>query len=610
MEGGEEMREQSFPKVSIKNWVEKSEQSMKGKKIESLEKDTYEQIRLKPLYMQNDQEEVSQFPAQSDFRRGAYSLGYLSNQWKVAQKLTIDKNLNEQLYKAISKGQTALSFEINESVLAKVEELEEELLRYPFSINAKEYHHEFLKKIQSLPHSGKCYGYIGIDPVALLAEKGIDRIEEGYQQMFEAINNSLTSLPRIRTILVDTVPYHNGGAHAVQELAIAISTGVQHIEKLAEFGLSIKTLVSKIVFQFSIGANFFMELAKLRAARVLWDMVTKAYGVDEEERGMIISATTSRFTKTLYDPYVNMLRAGSEAFAAVLGGIQYLHVSPFNEPEGKETAFSDRIARNTQLILRDESHLAKTIDPAGGSWYVESLTTELVEKAWELFLAIDEKGGIVEVLKQGWIQTEIAKVRKRREEAIATRQQAIVGTNKYVDLQGESLKNVQVSGVQHRAEFPPIPQGRLSESYEELRFSAQKLKKQGVDLAVGLLTLGELKSHKLRTDFANGFLAPAGIEGKMSTEIHAITHALEFVRETGYKHYCLCGSNEQYASFGIELAQNIKTAFPHVHLYVVGLPEERESWEKVGIAGFIHLKSNCYQTLATILANLEVGIDD
>ncbi len=610
MEGGEKMREQSFPTASIEDWVEKSEQSMKGKKIETLEKNTYEQIKLKPLYTKNDQTDLSPFPGQSDFRRGIQPLGYLAHPWKVAQKLSIEGDLREELDSAFLKGQTAIAFEVSDAVLTHLKDLEEKHLAYPFSINAKHHHPIFIDELQRLPFSQKSHGYIGFDPIATLTEVGKDKIEESYQQLVETVNDGISNLPHLRTILVDTVPYHNGGAQAVQELAFAIATGVEHIEELTERGLSLHAILSKLVFQFSIGSNFFMELAKLRAARMLWDKVTEAYGVAEENRGMVISAFTSSFTKTVFDPYVNLLRAGNEAFAAVLGGIQYLHVSPFNEPEGKTTAFSERIARNMQLILRDEAHLAKTIDPAGGSWYVEYLTQELVIKAWELFLEIDEKGGMVEGLKQGWIQTEIAKVREKRNESIATRKQTIVGTNKYADLQGESLKITVKNVAQHKGDVPLIPQGRLSESYEELRFQAQQLKKQGLDPTIGLITLGELKSHKVRTDFIKGFLAPGGIAGKNSDEIQSLDEALNFVKQTGLKHYCLCGANEQYAAIGADFAVNMKQTFPHIRLFVAGIPEERENWEKAGIDGFIHVKSNCYQSLAAILADLEVGIDD
>lgn len=600
-----DMQDQTFSAASIEDWKQKSEESLKGRKVETLEKNTFEHIKLKPLYTRQDQQPVSQFPARSDFRRGIFPLGYVSEDWKVAQKVETDGRLKEALKIAFEKGQTAISFDVEEKYLSQIKDLEEYHGKYPYSLNAFENQPKLLKEISKFQAAKEGNGFIGMDPMALLAEKGLakDTISEIYSDFYNTVEQAATALPNIQTILVDTTVYHNGGANAVQELAIALSTGVQHIEELSKRGLPLDTILSKLVFQFSIGSNFFMEVAKLRAARVLWNKVTEAYEVEENKRGMVISAVTSRFTKTVYDPYVNMLRAGNEAFAAVLGGIQYLHVSPFNEPEGKASAFSNRIARNTQLILKEETHLTKTVDPAGGSWYVEQLTNELVDKAWELFLVIDEKGGMVEALKEGFIQSSIKRVREQREDAIAHRKQTIVGTNRYADLQGHSLQVQKNTQEKEIGFIEPIPQTRLSEIYESLRERANRIKP-----VVGLITLGNLKSHKARVDFMTGFLAPGGIEGDASGEVNSTDDALRFVEKTNYKHFFICGSNDQYAESGLHMVKKLKEVYPQTHLYLAGIPVDKDNWE--GIRDFIHVKSNCYETLSSLLNELEVDTDE
>lgn len=606
--GINEMREQSFPTVSLEDWKKKSEESLKGESVETLGKNTFENIKLKPLYTHEDDYSTSQFPAQGDFRRGITTLGYISRHWEVAQKLSLQEGtLRESLSSALTKGQTAISFDVNEDILSQLGDLEEFQGDYPFSLNAKEFQEKLISGIEGFASSYQAKGYIGKDPLSLLAERGAseDRTTNEYNNLYTTVERAAKTLPQLRTILVDTTPYHNGGANAVQELAIAMATGVHHIEELKSRGLTIETILAKLVFQFSIGSNFFMELSKLRAARVLWKKVTEAYEVAEDLQGMIISASTSSFTKTVNDPYVNMLRSGNEAFAAVLGGVQYLHVSPFNEPEGKDTAFSERIARNTQLILSEEANLTKTIDPAGGSWYVEHLTTELAEKAWELFLLMDDKGGMVEVLKDGWIHSEIANVRQKRNEAISTRKQTIVGTNKYADLQGDSLK--VSDGIKTEIGFiNPIPQNRLSEPYELLRNKAKQL----TTPVIGLVTLGSLKSHKARTDFITGFLAPGGISGVISGEINSTDEARAFIDKTNYRHYCLCGSDDVYEISGLKLIQQLKDIYPDKKFYLAGLPKETETWLRAGISGFVHVKSNCLETLSTLLEEMEVKIDE
>ena len=320
-----------------------------------------------------------------------------------------------------------------------------------------------------MKHSEKISGFIGKDPIALYVQDPKMNLDESYEGLMKTIESASSSCPQLKTILIDTTPFHNSGATAVQELAIALSTAVQHIEEMRKRGLELKNNIEKMVFHFSINSHFFMEIAKLRAIKVLWSKILEAYKVEVNEDFITVSAETSSFTKTIYDPYVNLLRAGNEAFAAVLGGVQFLHISPYNELEGKITDLSDRIARNMHFILRDEARLGSIIDPAGGSWYIESLTNALIENAWKLFLEIDDKGGIVKTIQTNWLQEQINKVMARREQDVLTRNRIIVGTNKYefkddIPLQIKKKTEVgQTSSIEHMIEK------RLSEKYEELR---------------------------------------------------------------------------------------------------------------------------------------------
>lgn len=606
-----EMSTISFPKHTMEEWEKKSEESLKGKKIDSLWRNTYENIQLKPLYTKADQrEEIPQFPAQSDFRRGVNPLGTIHSGWEVAQEIRVQTatELKERLHEAFKRGQTAISFEVKETFLPHLASIVSPYHeKHPYSVNGKQF---FGQMIEMLPSCKEASGYIAQDILALYAEYGAeeDTVEKDYDRFYQSMKQAKEKFPHVKMLLVDTTPYHNGGANAVQELAIAMSTGVFHVQQLSKRGLSPDEIASEIVFYFSIGTNFFMELAKFRAVKILWGKILEAYGIDLHKVDMILSARTSHFTKTVFDPYVNMLRAGSEAFAAVLGGIHYLHVSPFNEPESFDTAFSDRIARNTQLILKEEAHLTKTIDPAGGSWYVEKLTESLAEKAWELFLQIEDEGGMLEALKKGWIQQNIASVRQKRKEAIFTRKQVIVGTNKYANLQDEPLhmskEQIRSLGVE-KSFIAPIPQERLSEPYERLRFKAMKLEKEGKNLTIGLITLGKLKEHKTRSDFIAGFFAPGGIKTVCSGEIETIDKAFAFIKETNFKYYCLCGSDEKYAEKGLEFVQKIKNKFPHLRLYLAGKPEQEEKWLQEGIEKCIHMKSSCFDAISSLLTEME-----
>ena len=622
----EKIKNQSFPFMSKDEWKEKAEKSLKGRTVESLQTATYEGIILKPLYSQEDEQAVPDYPGGTDYRRGIHPLGYLTNEWKVAQRLTYQTldELKEKLQQNFDKGQTAISFEVSKSLFEENETLETILGEYshqhPFSINAKGLHPKLLASLETIGEkkgtSDTIFGYIGSDPVALFAEEG-SISEEFFNEWMATIVQSSVKLPNLRTILINTSPYHNGGANAVQELGIALAEGIYYLEKLQEAGMELEDIFSKMIFQFSIGGHFFMEMAKLRAARILWNRVAEVYGTKVNNQGMHISAETSRFTKTIQDPHVNLLRAGNEAFAAVIGGVQYLHVDPFNNLSGSTYA-SERIARNTQLLLKEEAQLKQVIDPAGGSWYVEQLTNELAEKSWEFFQQIEAHGGIIEGLKSNWLQKEIATVYDKRNKDCQTRKQSMIGTNVYANLD-ENVPNLKSQNKESYVlkkgnsfiNITAIPQRRLSESFEELRNKARSYEETaGYKPSVGMICLGELKEHKARLDFMKGFLAAGGVKAVESDSIVSFENARSFVSTLPVtKCFCICGTNEQYERVGHEILTSLRTEFPDRVFYLAGLPEKdkQSQWTAEGIKQFIHMKSNCYETLDAIFNELEVS---
>ena len=233
--------------------------------------------------------------------------------------------------------------------------------------------------------------------------------------------------PNLSILAVQTNPYHDAGANAVQELALALATGVFYLRALNERGVDIETAAGHMRFDFAIGPQFFMEIAKLRTARLLWSQVVAAFGGSETAQRMTIHARTGSYNKTLTDASVNMVRVTTEALSAVLGGVDSLHVSPFDEPAGTQDPFSRHIARNVQAILQDEVQLTRVVDPAGGTWAIESLSSSLAQDAWTFFQTIEAQGGIEEVLRSGFIQSEIAAVRASRQQSLATRKSIVRG---------------------------------------------------------------------------------------------------------------------------------------------------------------------------------------
>ncbi|MFL6558978.1 MAG: methylmalonyl-CoA mutase family protein, partial [Bacillus sp. (in: firmicutes)] len=283
----EKLKKQSFPSVSTHDWKVKAEQSLKGKTVESLQTTTYENIILKPLYTQEDETNVPDYPGGSDFRRGIFPLGYVTNDWEIAQRLSCQtaEELKEKLYHSFEKGQTAISFSVSKDWLDinLVKGLVDSYSHYPFAINAKDSQAAFLalleKTLEQVGTGDKFRGYIGSDPVAIFATEG-NISEEFFKVWINQIRSSTEMFPNLRTILIDTAPYHNGGASAVQELGVAIAEGVFYLEQFQQARLELYEIFAKMIFQFSIGSNFFMEIAKLRSARILWDRISSIYGAN------------------------------------------------------------------------------------------------------------------------------------------------------------------------------------------------------------------------------------------------------------------------------------------------------------------------------------------
>jgi methylmalonyl-CoA mutase len=623
----EELKNQSFSSLAQEDWIEKAESTLKGKTIEVLKSNTYENITLKPLYLSQDEQSVPNYPGGSDFRRGIYPLGYVTNNWRLAQKIsaTTPVELKEKLINALEKGQTALSFEVTEDLLADQEILQILLgslpEKYPFALNAKHLQTPILKELirmtEEQDYSNKVTGYIASDPISMFVEEGTIS-KEFLASWTEEISLVHKKIPALRTVLIDTSIYHQGGANAVQELGVAAAAGVFYLQQLSESDLSLEDILSNMVFNFSIGSHYFMELAKLRAARILWNKITEAYGAEGTERGMIIAAETSPFTKTVYDPYVNILRAGNEAFAAVIGGVQYLHVTPFDQFTGA-SQLGERIARNTQNILQSEAYLQKVVDPAGGSWYIESLTSELAEKAWDFFKKIEANGGILEVLKTGSLQNEIEAVNEIRKQDIFIRKQSIIGSNVYANLDEVvaapkiETTNQYVNSEGAIVKITKIEKTRLSEPYENLRNMSKKMEeKLGSKPQVGIICLGELKQYKPRLDFMRGFLSAGGIKAVESGPTSSYEMAEQFIVNAETKYFCLCGSNEQYETIGHDFLTSLHSAFPDRTFYLAGLPEKdhQTQWKNEGISQFIHVKSNCYEILSIILKEMEVAANE
>ena len=284
-------------------------------------------------------------------------------------------------------------------------------------------------------------GLVGADPIGVWVKDGALHIslDTAFDEMAHTVVWAKEQAPELKTVLVSGDVYANGGANDVQEVAYALATAVCYVRQLAQRNIDIHTIAKSMMFTFSLGANFFMEIAKLRALRVLWARIMEAFGAEEADRAVHVHGRTSAFTKTVYDPYVNLLRNTTQAFSGVVGGLNSLEVSPFDQPIRKADDFSRRIARNIQVMLQTEFELRQPVDPVGGSWYVETLAAELCEKIWAEFQTIESKGGIVAALKEGYPQAQVKAILEERFKNLAYRRDVAVGNNMYANMTEELL---------------------------------------------------------------------------------------------------------------------------------------------------------------------------
>ncbi len=610
----------SFPKPSFEEWKAAVETSLKGKTVDKLQTNTYEGVTLQPLYTRESVGDKQEFPGFFPFTRGISPTGYLTQPWIACQPIDgkTAEEANEKLRAVLNRGQNAITYSVD--LLANGARLPKllkdlPLSTLPFFIDLKGKQKELLPEFQAV--EGSVTGVLAEDPIAEWVLTG--QIPENTDAYFADWAKTIVQYegisPELKTILIKTSVFHNGGANAVQELAYGLSTAVQYLLEGQKQGLSVEKIADKMVFSFSIDSNYFMNIAKLRAARRLWAGLSAAFAANPKHFKMRIHAVTSEVTETLYDQYVNILRTTNQAFAAAIGGIQYMQINPLNHASGEWDDFSERIARNTHLILKEETHITRVIDPAGGSFYVEQLTDQLADQAWKKFLDVDAAGGILEALKQGKIQAEITEVFNKKTQNIALRKESIIGTNVYPNPADEvhikaSDKADSYMVVKQPSAIVPIKLKRLAESFEQLRLRVAAFKQNnGETPKIGLINLQELKAYKPRADFVKGLVSAGGIDTVQSEGCYSSKDALAYVADTKLPIYCVCGSDDAYGQLAEQIVADLKASNPDTTVYLAGKQaEELETvLQAAGVKEFLHVRSNAISILTELLEKLGVN---
>ena len=396
--------------------------------------------------------------------------------------------------------------------------------------------------------------------------------------------------------------FGNSGSTIVEELAFTLSAGHDYLVRLTDAGLDVDAAARKLRFSFSVSSNYFMEIAKFRAARMLWANIVKGYGPAKNcACKMQIHAETSRWNQTVYDPYVNMLRGTTEAMSATIAGVHSLEAMPFDASFENPTEFSKRIARNVELLLKHESHFDQVVDPAGGSYYIENLTQSIAAEAWKLFLEIEEKGGYTEAYKAGLIVERIKASAAAKDKNIATRREILLGANQYPNFTEVAGKEITAESVTRKqAEGNVLVPYRGAMAFEEMRLQVDR---SGKEPKAFMLTCGNLGMARARSQFSCNFFACAGIKVIDNTFFKSIEEGVKAALESKAEIVVVCASDDDYA----EAAPKVKELLGDKAILVVaGAPACMPELEAQGIKNFINVKSNVLETLKFYLK--EMGI--
>ena len=604
-----------FPPVPTEKWEEVITADLKGADYErKLVWKTGEGFNVRPYYRAENLEGIKFLGSQAGefpYVRGTHA----HNRWRVHQTVSVvcPKEANAEALKILNAGVDSLGFciasadfsaadldmllkdicipaveitfcgekmaNVAELVLAKVEKegIATEDVRIAFCIDPL---------VKGLSSKG--------DFCSPNGEKCIARIVE--------LIHKTKEYKHVRIVTVAGQTFGNSGSTIVEELAFTLSAGHDYLVRLTDAGLDVDAAARKLRFSFSVSSNYFMEIAKFRAARMLWANIVKGYGPAKNcACKMQIHAETSRWNQTVYDPYVNMLRGTTEAMSATIAGVHSLEVMPFDASFENPTEFSKRIARNVELLLKNESHFDQVVDPAGGSYYVENLTQSIAAEAWKLFLEIEEKGGYTEAYKAGLIVERIKASAAAKDKNIATRRQTLLGANQYPNFTEVAGKEITAESVTRKqAEGNVLVPYRGAMAFEEMRLQVDR---SGKEPKAFMLTCGNLGMARARSQFSCNFFACAGIKVIDNTYFKSIEEGAKAALESKAQIVVVCASDDDYA----EAAPKVKELLGGKAILVVaGAPACAPELEAQGITNFINVKSNVLETLKFYLK--EMGI--
>ncbi len=602
-----------FPECSYDEWRAKVEADLKGADFnKKLVWRTNEGFDVQPVYRAEniaDFKTTDSLPGEYPYVRGTRT----NNDWLIRQEVLADNaaEANAIAREIITKGITSLGFNVAVTTPEEVATLLEgiDLAKYEINFKTCPRHAAELAKalVEYLRNTGeltKFHGSIDFNPMRRALKHGTE-----FPGDIKALSLELLDIvkivPELRVFAVDSFMFCNAGAYIFQELGYAMAWGAEWMTMLTDAGVKADEVARRIKFNMGISSNYFMELAKFRAARMVWAQIVEQYKPDSKQSGkMMAHAITSRFNQTIYDAHVNLLRSQTETMSAALAGVDSITTTPFDVPYKKPDAFSERIARNQQFLLKEESHLDKVVDPAGGSYYVETLTVSLANEAWKLFLEVEDKGGFLACVNNGDIQKAIRETSAKRHTDVARRKEILLGTNQYPyinEIAAEKIENTGCScGCSHgdEAEGEGLPTTRAASDFEALRLATEAASNRP---KVFMLTIGNLAMRLARAQFSTNFFGCAGYEIIDNLGFDTVEQGIDAALEKNADIVVLCSSDDEYATLAPEA---FKYLDGRAEFVVAGAPACSEELKAAGIENFVHVRCNVLDTLRAFNAKL------
>ncbi len=609
-----------FTAPTTQEWLDKIEVDLKGADFQKrLVWRTNEGFNVQPFYRREDLKDlkaVDSLPGDFPFVRGNKKD---NNLWFVRQDICVDdaKSANAKALDILNKGVDSLGFKISgKDVSAEfVATLLEGILPQYVELNFKTCQRHCVELAEILVDYFKQKGYpladlkgsINFDPIGKILCKGKDTsalCAEVAPRLIEA----LKELPGYKCINVNSVQLNNAGAYIYQELGYALAWGAEYLNLLTEAGIDATEAAKRIKFNMGVSDNYFMEIAKFRAARMLWAQIVKQYEPKCDcACQMHVCAYTSEYNQTLFDSYVNLLRSQTETMSAAIANVDSIVVTPFDKPYETPTEFAERIARNQQLLLKEEAHFDKLVDVSGGSYTIEHLTDAIAQEGWKLFLAVEEAGGFLAEALKGNIANAVNASNDKRHADAAKRKEFILGTNQFPNFTETSEGKQPCSAAcccaasaHEEGSLPTLNTARMASEFEALRLATEKAQKQPIAF---MLTIGNLAMRQARAQFSCNFLAAAGYKVIDNLGFKTVEEGVDAALEAKADIVVICSSDDEYAEYAIP-------AFKYLDgraLYIVaGAPACSEDLKAAGIENFIHVRSNQLETLKEYNAKLGI----